>query len=168
MLPRTPLTQETADYKKFTQAGRALAEWHLHYETSELYPLAEICLELGLDPWKQFHVSKMTFAKPTPTQKAAGFKADKTRIHYNSNLTLDGIPLEAYDCVVDGKPALESIIERSQITIDKASAIKNDPNDWCREYDNPRYIVDLIKRVTRVSLETMKIVNALPALNEKR
>jgi predicted helicase len=69
---------------------------------------------------------------------------------------------------MDGKPALESIIERSQITIDKASGIKNDPNDWCREHDNPRYIVDLIKRVTRVSLETMKIVNALPALNEKR
>ena len=109
----------------------------------------------------------MTFAKPTPAQKAAGLKADKTRIHYNSNLTLDGIPLEAYDYIVNGKPALEWIMERYQITIDKASSIKNDPNDWCKEHDNPRYIVDLIKRVTRVSLETMKIVNALPALNER-
>ena len=122
---------------------------------------------LGLDPWKQYHVSKMTFAKPSPTQKAAGQKQNKTTILYNSHLTLDGIPLEAYDYIVNGKPALEWIMVRYQITIDKASAIKNDPNDWCREHNNPRYIVDLIKRVTRVSLETMKIVNALPALNER-
>jgi predicted helicase len=168
MLPRIPLTKDTADYRKFTQAGRALAEWHLNYETIEPYPLSEISPELGLDPWKQFHVTKMTFAKPTPAQKAAGLKADKTRIHYNSHLTLDGIPLEAYDYVVNGKPALEWIMERYQITIDKASGIKNDPNDWCKEHDNPRYIVDLLKRVTRVSLQTMRIVKGLPALNERK
>ena len=80
---------------------------------------------------------------------------------------LDGIPLEAYDYIVNGKPALEWIMERYQFTTDKASAIKNDPSDWCREHNNPRYIVDLIKRVTPVSLETMKIVNGLPALNER-
>jgi predicted helicase len=77
------------------------------------------------------------------------------------------IPLEAYDYIVNSKPALEWIMERYQITIDKASGIKNDPNDWCKEHNNPRYIVDLLKRVTRVSLETNKIVNALPALNER-
>lgn len=168
MLPRIPLTKEAADYKKFTQAGRTLAEWHLNYETSEPYPLAEVSPELGLDPWKQFQVTKMTFAKPTAAQKAAGLKADKTRIIYNSNIILNGIPLEAYDYIVNGKPALEWIMERYQITIDKASGIKNDPNDWCREHNNPRYIVDLLKRVTRVSLETMKIVNALPQLNERK
>lgn len=167
MLPRIPLTKETADYKKFTQAGRDLAHWHLNYETIEPYPVHEISPELNLDPWKQYHVNKMTFAKPTAAQKAAGLKADKTRIIYNAHLTLDGIPLEAYDYVVNGKPALEWIIERYQITIDKASGIKNDPNDWCKEHNNPRYIVDLLKRVTQVSLETMKIVNTIPALNEK-
>ena len=64
------------------------------------------------------------------------------------------ILLEAYDYIVNGKPALEWIMERYQITIDKASAIKNNPHAWCREHDNPRYIVNLIKRVTRVSLVT--------------
>lgn len=54
-----------------------------------------------------------------------------------------------------------------QITIDKASGIRKDPNDWCREHDNPSYIVDLLKGVTRVSIETMKIVNGLPGLNER-
>ncbi len=58
-------------------------------------------------------------------------------------------------------------IERAESLKGHPSGITNDPNDWCKEHDEPRYIVDLIKRVTRVSLETMKIVNALPALNER-
>jgi predicted helicase len=89
----------------------------------------------------------------------------KPRILYNSHITLSGIPEEAYDYIVNGKPALEWIMERYQVTVDKASGIKNDPNDWCREHDNPRYIIDLIKRVVRVSLETNMIVDSLPPLN---
>jgi predicted helicase len=69
--------------------------------------------------------------------------------------------------VVNGKPAIEWIIERYQVTRDKDSGIVNDPNDWCKEHKQPRYIVDLIQRVVRVSIETMKIVNGLPALNER-
>jgi hypothetical protein len=65
------------------------------------------------------------------------------------------------------KPALEWIMERYQFSKDKASGITNAPNDWCREHDNPRYIADLIKRVTRVSIETNKIVASLPELNER-
>ena len=145
--------------------GRALAEWHLNYETSEAYPLAEISPELGLDPWKQFHVTKMTFAKPTPAQKAAGLKVDKTRIHYNSHLTLDGIPLEAYDYIVNGKPALEWVMERQSVTTDKDSGITNDANLWATEtMDNPKYPLELFLRVVTVGLETMEIVNGLPKL----
>jgi predicted helicase len=56
--------------------------------------------------------------------------------------------------------------ERDQITIVKGSAVKNTPNDWCKEYYNPHYIMHLVKGVTHISLQTMEIVNALPALNE--
>lgn len=94
----------------------------------------------------------------------SGGKPDKTTIVYNSHVTLTGIPLEAYDYIVNGKPALEWIIERYAVTVDKDSGIRNDPNDWS---DDPQYIINLVKRIVRVSLETMKIVNALPALNEK-
>lgn len=87
-------------------------------------------------------------------------------IIYNSHLTLSMIPLEAYEYTVNGKPAIEWIIERYQFTRDKDSGIVNDPNDWCKEHDQPRYIVDLIERVVRVSMETMKVVKGLPALNE--
>jgi len=166
MLPRIPLTKETADFWAFSKAGRDLAEWHLNYETVELWPLVEHVDKLGLDPWEQFKVKKMTFARPSAEQKAEGEKWDKTRIIYNSHLTISHIPLEAYEYVVNGKSAIEWIMERYQVTRDKDSGIVNDPNDWCKEHDQPRYIVDLIARVARVSIETMKIVNSLPALNE--
>lgn len=82
-------------------------------------------------------------------------------------MTISNIPLEADDYVVNGKPAIEWVMERYQFTRDKDSGIVNDPNDWCEEHNQPRYIIDLVARVVRVSLETMKIVKALPALNER-
>ena len=167
MLPRIPLTKQTADFWKFSEAGRALAEWHLNYETVEPYPVNEHRTDLTLDPATAYLVQKMTFGRPSVEQKANGDKHDKTTIHYNSHVTLTGIPLEAYEYVVNGKPAVEWIIERYQISVDKDSGIRNDPNDWAKEHNQPRYILDLVKRVVRVSLETMKIVNSLPALNEK-
>ncbi len=160
MLPRIPFTQKRADFWKFSQAGRDLAEWHLNYETVEPYPVEEHSGTLRFDPEKDFLVQKMTFGRKDK-------QVDKTTIVYNSNITLSGIPLEAYDYIVNGKPALEWIMERYQITVDKASGIRNDPNDWAREHNEPRYIIDLIKRIVRISIETMKIVRTLPPLNEK-
>lgn len=66
--------------------------------------------------------------------------------------------------MLGSRSALEWLIDRYQVKTDKASGIVNDPNDWCREHSYPRYIVDLVKRVTRVSVETMKIVDSLPEL----
>ena len=73
-------------------------------------------------------------------------------IVFNSHLTLSGIPLEACDYVVNGKPAIEWTMERYQVSVDKDSGIRNDPNDWAREHGQPRYIVELLKRVVRVSI----------------
>jgi predicted helicase len=69
--------------------------------------------------------------------------------------------------VVNGKPALSWIMERYAVTVHKESQIKNDPNLWCVEQENPRYIVDLVKRVTRVAVESVRLVAMLPALNER-
>jgi len=154
MIPRIPFAQ---DFKAFSQAGRDLAKWHLNYETIEPYPLSESTGELGFESKQHYQVQKMKFA---------GFarQPNKTTIIYNNKITLSGIPLSAYDYKVNGKSAIEWIMERYQVTTDKASGIKNDPNDWS---DDPRYIVDLVKRMVRVSLETMKIVDKLPKLNDK-
>jgi predicted helicase len=168
MLPRIPLTKEAKDFNAFSDAGRKLAKWHLNYESVPAWPVEEIHDKLDLGLEETYKVSKMTFGRPTTEQKAAGAKWDKTRIIYNSHLTISKIPLEAYDYVVNGKPAVEWIIERYQVTRDKDSGIVNDPNEWCREHNQPRYIVDLIGRVVRVSMETMSIVKTLPALNERK
>jgi predicted helicase len=167
-LPRIPLTKEADDFWAFSKAGRELAHWHLNYETIDPYPLAEQCDALALDPEKLYRVEKMTYARPTAEQKAAGQKWDKTRVLYNSHITLSGIPPEGLGYVVNGKPALEWVLERYQITVDPDSGIRNDPNDWAKEHNQPRYIIDLVKRVVRVSVETVKIVRGLPALNERK
>jgi predicted helicase len=154
-LPRIPFA---ADFWAFARAGRELAKWHLEYESVEPFPLIEDGLELALEPGIHYRVGKMVFGK-------AGKAVDKTVIHYNSRVTLRGIPLEAYEYVVNGKSAIEWIMERYQVAKDKDSQIVNDPNDWCTEHGDPPYILNLIKRIVRVSLETVRIVKELPALN---
>jgi predicted helicase len=150
MLPRIPRPKTKEDFWAFSRAGRELAELHLHYETIDPYPLQEI-LTSTVEDWR---VVKMRYPS----------KTDKTRIIYNAHLTLSGIPPEALEYVVNGKPAIEWIMERYQVTTDKDSGILNDPNAWCEEQGSPRYIVDLIKRVVRVSVETVRIVKSLPAV----
>ncbi|MFU2489108.1 DEAD/DEAH box helicase [Thauera sp. WH-1] len=152
MLPRIPFA---ADFRAFLNAGRKLGESHLNYETVEPFPLTEEAKRLVMEP-DDYLVTKMTFGKKDG-------KPDKSVIVYNPHLVLRDIPLEAYEYVVNGKPAIEWIMERYQVTVDKASGIKNDPNQWS---DDPRYIVDLLKRVVRVSLESCRIVQGLPPLNE--
>lgn len=153
MLPRIPFAK---DFRAFSEAGRKLGEWHLNYETVEPYPLTEELKRLVMSD-ADYKVSKLAFGKKDGKQ-------DKTVIAYNANLVLCDIPPDAYEYVVNGKSAIEWIIDRYQVTVDKASGIKNDPNDWGIEHDDPRYIVDLIKRVVRVSVESAKIVKALPKL----
>jgi predicted helicase len=88
---------------------------------------------------------------------------DKSTVFYNAKLTIRNIPLDAYDYVVNGKPALEWVMERQSVTTDKASGITNDANLWATEtMGNAKYPLELFLRVITVSLETNRIVNALP------
>lgn len=152
MLPRVP---KVKDFWGFSEAGRALADLHLNYETVEPYPLEEIVQgEPTGDLYDFYRVSKLSF----------GARKDRSRIIYNSRITLAGIPDDALDYQVNGKSALEWIIDRYQVTTHKDSQITNDPNDYCREVGNARYILDLIKRTVRVSVETNRIITALPVL----
>ncbi|GAA2736077.1 DEAD/DEAH box helicase [Pedococcus aerophilus] len=166
MLPRIPLVQ---DAQPFIDAGRLLSELHLGYETVTPYPLDGLGTNAPMerDPYEFYAVGdkKMAFGKPTAEQKAAGEKRDRTTIVYNSNISLRAIPDEAYRYMLGSRSAIEWIIDRYYIKIDKASGIVNNPNDWSREVGDPRYILDLLARIVTVSVETMKIVDALPALD---
>lgn len=154
MLPRIPLAASTEDFEAFVAAGRELADLHVGYESVEPYPLHESTHPMGVADWDLYRVQKMKWADKT-TKKA---------IVYNGYITLSDIPTEAHEYMLGSRSGLEWLIDRYQVKTDKPSGIVNDPNDWCREHDDPRYIVDLIKRVTRVSVETMGIVRSLPQL----
>lgn len=153
-LPRIPRVKTAADFWTFSKAGRDLAHWHLNYETVAPYPLTIDAK--GVQSDADYRVEKMKFAK----------KGDKSTVIYNGKITLRNIPLEAWHYVVNGKAALDWVMERQSVKTDKASGIVNDANDWAIEtMGNPKYPLELFQRVVTVSLETQKIVAALPKLD---
>ena len=165
-LPRIPRMKNYADFAAFSRAGRDLAALHLNYETVPMYQGVKFSGSLkglklapqqiigGAD--EDFRVVKMKFAK----------KDDKTKIVYNGKITVENIPEAAYDYIVNGKSAIEWVMERQAVTTDKKSGITNDANDWAADtMHNPRYPLELLLRVITVSLETQKIVYALPKLD---
>ncbi|MEQ1274920.1 type ISP restriction/modification enzyme [Acinetobacter ursingii] len=157
-LPRIPCVKKADDFWAFSKAGRDLAHWHLNYETVEPYKAK---LDLGGKSLKQledkdFYVTKMKFPK----------KDQKDTVIYNNAITIREIPLEAYDYVVNGKSALEWVMERQGVSTHKDSGIVNDANDWAIEtMGDAKYPLELFLRVITVSLETMKIVRSLPKLD---
>ena len=160
-LPRLPLVESPDDFWAFSRAGRSLAELHLGYEHVEPYAGCRTIyspLTNRGDEISYLIDDKMRFGKLDSKT------ADKRIIHYNASITIENIPLEAYDYVVNGKSAIEWVMERYAVKTDPASRIENNPNDWCREHDDPKYIYNLLLRIITVSLETMKIVRSLPKL----
>ncbi|MBE7562753.1 DEAD/DEAH box helicase [Acidithiobacillus sp. HP-6] len=144
MIPRIPYAP---DFRAFAEAGKKLMELHLGYEEIAPWPLEEIWSSAARD----YSVQKIRFPK----------KGERGSIVYNNALTLKGIPEEAYAYVVNGKSPVEWVMERYSVRVDKASGIENDPNRMLEEIGNPRYIVELIGRVVRVSVETQGIVDGL-------
>ena len=174
-LPRIPIVDSLDDFMEFYKAGKELADLHLNYETVAPYPGVivhgdrQVPLTVKRDPatggyiqapaddgaYDYFRViDKMRFKS----------KDDKSVIIYNGNITIENIPQKAYEYIVNGKSAIEWIVERYAVTQDKKSLIKNDANDWAREHHKPRYILDLLLSVINVSVQTVDIVNNLPKL----
>jgi predicted helicase len=177
-LPRIPAVKKFADFMAFSKAGRELADWHLNYEACAMHE--DIVVDVAADSNRQakqdgeawrmqsaatFRVEKMKFAKvkDPETNKSV---PDKTTVIYNPRITLRNIPLEAYEYVVNGKPALEWVMERQAVTTDKDSGIVNDANLWATEtMGNAAYPMELFMRLAKVSVETMRIVKGLPGLD---
>jgi len=158
-LPRIPSVKTAADFRAYSQAGRDLAELHLNYESVPMYAGAKIDTGGKTLADTDYRVEKMKFSKK-------GKDKDLTTLIYNGRITVTGIPLEAYEYVVSGKPALDWVVERQCVKTDKDSGIVNDSNDWAVEtMHNPKYPLELFLRVITVSLETMKIVKGMPKLD---
>lgn len=156
-LPRLPLVEKADDFWAFSKAGRELANLHLNYETIEPYKKCNILYSPFTNKGDRinYHVEKMRFGKIDSK------KADKSIIHYNNAITIENIPAEAYEYIVNGKSAIEWIMERYAITTDKKSGITNDPNDWAREHNDEKYIFNLLLRIINVSVQTVEIVKGL-------
>jgi len=161
MLPRIPLVDEK-DFWAFSKAGRELAEYHIYYENVPPYLNVVVT---GADS-KNYIVNKMRFPKKDGMVRGKKKRVnDKSTINYNASITIENIPEKAYEYVVNGKSAIEWIMERYQVKTDKKSGIKNDPNDWAKEVGNPRYILDLLLSIITVSVKTVDIVNSLPKID---
>ncbi|MCK0513739.1 DEAD/DEAH box helicase family protein [Anaerobiospirillum sp. NML120448] len=158
-LARIPRVATYEEFAAFEKAGRALAQLHVNYEAVKPY---EGCtIEMADSP--SYRVEKLAYGK-IAGQKGDAAK-DRSTIIYNSSITIRNIPLEAQEYVVNKKSALDWIVERCCVSTDKDSGIVNDFNDYAKEMGDEKYIFNLILRVITVSLETMKIVKALPKLN---
>ncbi|MCG9134238.1 N-6 DNA methylase [Candidatus Poribacteria bacterium] len=142
-LPHIPFAE---DFWGFAKAGDQLADLHVNYESVPKYDTLRKVETPGMQV--NWDVEKMKLSK------------DKTQLKYNDFLTLDGIPAEVYDYRLGNRSALEWVVDQYRVKVDKRSGIVNDPN----RAEAPQYIVDLIGRVITVSLETVAIVNNLPAL----
>lgn len=155
-LPRIPLVSGFADYARI---GRQLADLHVNYERVEPHP--QVCEQWSVltpdDAWRRYRVEKLRWG-------GSARQRDLTTLVYNDYLTFTGIPVAANDYTVGGRSPLEWMIDRYRVTIDKKSQIRNDPNDWCREHDNPSYIAGLVPRLVTVSMTTQDLIATLPKL----
>ncbi|KXO99398.1 type I restriction enzyme EcoKI subunit R (plasmid) [Tsukamurella tyrosinosolvens] len=161
MLPHIPTPESVERFEQLAVAGRALSDLHVGYEEVEPYPV-DVQLKPGANPddRETWRVSKMKWAKRKDPETGKSVN-DVTTLMYSPKVTITGIPEEAERYMLGSRSALAWIIDRYQVRTDKASGIVNDPNDWCDEHDDARYIVDLIAKVTTVAVETMKIVDSL-------
>ncbi len=147
------MVEDVRDFWAFSKAGRKLADLHINYESVPAYPGVSVADSAGDSKSPaDYLVTKMRFPK----------KDQKDTIIYNSKIVVSNIPAKAYEYVVNGKSAIEWIMERYQITTHKESGIRNDPNDWATEVGNPRYILDLLLSIINVSMQTVEIVEELP------
>ena len=183
-LPRIPIVGRIEDFITFAKIGKQLADLHLNYEA--VAPDEQVTVHFAAQPpvapdqlktwfampdgeqmleksYDFFAVEKMRFAKVR--DESGKLVPDKSKIVYNNFITFENIPLAAYDYIVNGKSAIEWLMERYAVAVDGASGIKNNPNDWSREHRNPTYIFDLMRSIISLSLQTNELVSQLPKLN---
>ena len=160
----------TSSFWAFANAGKELAQLHVDYEKLEPYPLkyVETCAVAAVYDRRPLHekngAHRAPLQQPLPlsyrVEDKMRLSKDRTSLKVNDSLTLAGIPPEVFEYRLGNRSALEWVIDQYQVTEDKRSGIRSDPN----RPDDPEYIVRLAAQAVRVSLETVRIVDSLPAL----
>lgn len=152
-LARIPVV---AEKEKYVEVGKKLMDLHINYEEVPVYKGVQIVAREN----PSYVVKKMKFGKKRDAESGK-LEKDKSTIIFNSDITIKDIPEKAYEYVVNGRSAIEWIIDQYQVKTDKKSGITDDPNDFS---DDPKYIFNLLLRIINVSLQTVDLVNSLPKL----
>ena len=149
-LARIPIVKQK---DKYVEVGKALMNLHINYEEVPVYDGVNI--EISDQP--SYKVTKMKFAKKRDENGKS--INDRSTIIYNSNITILTIPEKAYQYMVNGRSAIEWIMDQYQIKTDKKSGITDDPNDYSND---EKYIFNLLLRIINVSMQTVDLINSLP------
>lgn len=149
-LARIPIVKNK---EKYVEVGQKLMDLHLNYEEVPVYDGVEITIAEK----PSYKVTKMRFAKKRD-EKGKSVN-DLSTIIFNSDITISNIPEKAYEYVVNGRSAIEWIIDQYQVKTDKKSGITDDPNDYS---DDEKYIFNLLLRIINVSIQTVELINSLP------
>ena len=144
-LPRIFLVDEPEKFRQLSKAGRDLAKIHLNYETQ---PPPENVIVEGAESG-DFRVKKLKLADNRQT------------LIYNEHIRIKNIPPRCFEYVVNGRSPLDWIIDRYQVKTDSKSGIENNPNDWCTEHGDEKYILNLILSCITVSLKILDVVENL-------
>lgn len=168
MLPHIETPTLRARFDQLAAAGRELMDLHVNYEDVEPWPVTvDVKASADESDRETWRVQKMKWAKKKDSETGKNVN-DVTTLVYNKSVTVRDIPAEADEYMLGSRSALAWIIDRYQVKKDKASGIVNDPNDWADEVGNPQYIVDLIAKVTRVAVETVRIVEGIREVGENK
>jgi predicted helicase len=156
-LPRLPFVDSVEEFWAFVRSGRRLGDWHLRYEdfTDGAAALGVKVTMPSVHSDSLYTVEKMRFES----------KTNKSIIYYNSQIKIENIPAAAYYYQVNGKSAIEWVMERYAVTVHKESQIKNNPNDWATEQGKPRYILDLLLSVIAISVLSVEEIKKLPKMS---
>lgn len=161
MLPHIETPETREEFERFASAGAKLMDLHVNYEDAEPWPVTiDVKPTVDANDRETWRAIKPKWAKKKDPETGKSVN-DVTTMIYNNSVTIRDIPVEADEYMLGSRSALAWIIDRYQVKKDKASGIVNDPNDWADEVGNPRYIVVLVAKVTRVAVETVRIVEAL-------
>lgn len=151
--PRVPNVKNKERYVKI---GKKLMDLHLNYE--EVPVFKGVSIESKSNP--SYEVKKMKFAKIRNSETGKP-ENDRSTIIFNTDITIRNIPEKAYEYVINGRSAIEWIMDQYQIKTDKKSGIIDNPNDFSND---PKYIFNLLLRIINVSVQTVDLVNSLPKL----
>ena len=149
-LARIPIVKNK---EKYVEVGQKLMDLHLKYEEVPVYDGVEITPFVN----PSYKVTKMRFAKKR--DENGKLVNDLSTIIFNSDITISNIPEKAYEYVVNGRSAIEWIIDQYQVKTDRKSGITDDPNDYS---ENEKYIFNLLLRIINVSVQTVDLIKSLP------